>query len=558
MRAVLLSLLISCGGGDTPTTQPPPTTDAPPAEAKHETRDTLVIAYQGDIGYLLSPVYETSADVEILANISLPLIDIDFDCSLKKKPGIVTEWSWSEDGTILSMTMRDDIKFYDGDVVDAHDVAFTWELLGDPAVGSPRIGYLEHMKPGGNPKVIDDFHLEWHFTHAYDRDTQVAHASAMSIVPRHLLKDADRATLRGHPLAKEPLAMGPFRLEKYEPNERIVLVPNENFTGPPEMRAHLNRIIFRILPEYSTRLLELQSGNVDFVQNLTVADADRIRKDYPHIRIVRRGWRFMDYIAWNQSVPKFKDKRVRTALTQAIDVDAMIAKLLTSESGERYGRRATSNITPELCGVHNDKIKPLPFDLNKSRALMAEAGWTDSDGDGVLDKDGEKFEFTLTTNMGNKQRGDATILVQAHLEKLGVKVNLEKRESNVFFQSLRERDFEAALAGWSAALFVDPSDVWQSDSAGDRREFNFTNYSNPRADQLIETGLKTPDLAQAAPIWKELQAIIYEDQPYTFLWWMEETVAIDSRFENTEIDVLSPLKNLHLWEVPPDKVKYPK
>ncbi|MBT3223637.1 MAG: hypothetical protein HN348_31585, partial [Proteobacteria bacterium] len=513
-------------------------------------------AYTSDIGNLISPVAETEADTQILMALSVPIIDGDFDCSLKKSPGIATDWGWSDDGKILSLTLRNDLKFYDGKPLTAHDIAFTYQIVGDPKVGSPRLQFLQHMTPDGRPKVFDDHHLEFHFTHAYDRDTQTAHATTLSVLPKHLLQDADRSTIRGHALAKTPVSHGPFRMATHEPNERIVLVPNENFSGPEEMRPHLNRVIFRILPEYSTRLLELQSGNVDMFQGINIADADELRKTHPHINIVRRGWRFMDYVAWNASIPLFEDKRVRRGLTMAIDIDGMIAKLLTAKSGERYAKRAVSTITPELCGIHNDDVKLLPFDLEQSEALMAEAGWTDTDGDGILDKDGKKFEFTLATNTSNKRRADVSILIQANLEKLGVKANLEQQESNVFFKNLRERKYEAALAGWSTSLFVDPSDEWRSDSDGTHHEFNFTNYANPKADELIDKGMSIADIQQAAPVWKEFQQVVYDDQPYTFLWWMDELVAIDSRFENVEINVLSALNHLHRWEVPADKVKY--
>ena len=101
--------------------------------------------------------------------------------------------------------------------------------------------------------------------------------------------------------------------------------------------------------------------------------------------------------------------------------------------------------------------------FEKAKALFAEAGWTDTDGDGVIDKDGVPFEFTLTTNTGNKRRADVAILVQAHLKEAGVKVNIEKQESNTFFENLRKKDYEAALAGWSAGLFIDPTTIWHSD-----------------------------------------------------------------------------------------------
>ena len=544
-----LLTLVSCGGSSAPETT---STSAP-----SDRRDTLVVAYQSDIGNLIPVVSETAADSAIASNIYMPMIDAEFDCSLKKKPGLVTSWEWSDDGKVLSMELRDDITFEDGTKITAHDIAFTYDLIADPKVASARISNVQRMKEDGRPKVIDDTHIEWHFTEAYDRDTQASHAG-MSVVPKHILESADRSTLRGHKLGKAPLASGPWRMSKYDPNNRIVLEPNDKFTGPEEMRPKLNRVIFRILPEYSTRLIELESGNVDLMEAVLVADADKLRKNNPNIRLVRRGYRSMDYVAWNTQKPMFADKRVRQALTMALDIDTMIGKLLTSETGERFAKRSVGTITPELCGVHNDDIQPFEFDNSKAKALLAEAGWADSDGDGILDKGGEKFEFTLSTNTGNDRRNAAQILVQAYLKDVGIKVNLEKLESNTFFENLRKREFDAAMGGWAAGLFVDPTTIWHSDTEEKKYEFNFVSYSNPKADELMERGMTIANPAEAAPVWKELQAVIYDDQPYTFLWWMDEIVAIDSRFENESINVLSSLNSLHEWSVPADKVKYPR
>lgn len=544
----LIGTLIACSGGAATPAKPGPAAAFP-------TSDVLVIASMADLGNLNPIVYETESDATVLSTITVPTIDSRFDCSLKKEPGLATEWSWSPDGKVLSLTLRDDLTWEDGKPVTAHDLAFTYDMVANPTVASPRIGYLDKMVEGKRPLVIDATHLEFHFTEAYDRDTQAAHAG-LTPMPAHLFADADPGTLRGHPISKSGAPFGPFRLAKHEPNQRIVLEPNPNYTGPDAWRPHLNRVIFRIIPEYSTRLIELTNGGVDMMDSILVEDADMLREKHPAIKVVRRGWRTSDYVGWNLTNPLFTDKSVRKALAMAVNVDGMIEKLLTGKDGEVYARRAVGTITPELCTVHNDGITPLPYDLTESKAILAAAGWADTDNDGWLDKDGKVFEFTLTTNAGNKRRASASVLIQANLKDVGVRVNIETLESNTFFTNLRARDFEAALAGWSAALFVDPSSMWHSDTPEKKYEFNFTSYSNPAVDALIDQGLSIPDPVEAGKVWSELQEIVYDDQPYMFLWWRDELVAINDRFENTRIDVLSRLNHVHEWSVPEGKVKY--
>ncbi|MBA2322426.1 MAG: ABC transporter substrate-binding protein, partial [Deltaproteobacteria bacterium] len=167
-----------------------------------------------------------------------------------------------------------------------------------------------------------------------------------------------------------------------------------------------------------------------------------------------------------------------------------------------------------------------------------------------------KFEFTLSTNAGNKRRGDAQVLIQAALKEIGVVVNIEQQEANALFDNMRKRQYEAALSGWSSALFIDPSPTWMCDDVDEPHELNFANYCNPEVDALIERALRTTKAEDAAPLWKEMQAKIYADQPYLFLYWMDEIVGLHKRFENAEVGVLSSLGHLERWDVPADKVKY--
>lgn len=522
------------------------------------TGDTLVIGEQHDIGTLISILPQTVTDGYLIDATTLSPLDGTFDCSLRRLPGLARSWAWNDEGTILAMELRDDLSWEDGVRVTTDDIAFTYDLVADPVVGSRFIRHVEHMEPDGRPRIVDATHIEWHFTHAYDRDIQMVHAN-LPPLPKHLFfEGADRATLRGHERAKLPLSYGPWRMATWEPNQRVVLEPNLKFTGPETFRPRLDRVIFRVIPEYATRLLELESGSIDVMTDIGIADADRLRQEHSEVRLVRRGWRSMEYIVWNLQNPLFRDARVRRALTMATDIQGTIDKLLTSETGESYARPAVGTVTPALCGIHNDEIATLPYDVAAAKKLLAEVGWTDHDGDGVLDKNGTKLEFSLVTTTGNKRRADASVLIQDQMRHVGVSVRLERVETNAFYTSLRERRFEAALAGRAVALTADPGGTWMCDEAGARNEVNYSGYCNPTLDALVEKAFATQDVQAGAAIWKEVQRILYEDQPFTFLWWMDEVVGIHDRFEHTTISITSPYKNLYEWKVPAEKVKYPR
>ncbi|MDP6933332.1 MAG: ABC transporter substrate-binding protein, partial [Myxococcota bacterium] len=546
-------MLTGCGGEDASTTQNAAGADEFP-------RDTLVIAYGSDADSLLSMVYQSSSDSPIISNLGVGLLDEDFDCELEWKPFLAKEWSWSEDGKILSMTLRDDLKWQDGTPVTAGDVAFTYELVGDPKVASPRFSYVERMVDGKQPLVVDDTHLEWHFTECYDRNTQAAQAG-LQLAPRHKLENEDRATLRGNAFNTDPLVAGRWKLANWEREQKIVLEPNDKWTGDSSEIPKLRRVVLRILPEYTTRLVELENGGVDLLEAIQIPDADRLRQEHPEIRLVRRGWRFMDYVGWNQLDPQdykekvsafqdqkaagtvteetlfdlhtvdphpiFGDSAVRAAMTKAIDIDKLINDLLTSEmTGEKYGRPAIGTITPELCDYYNDEVQTLPYDPTGAGAELDALGWSDSDADGIRDKDGIPLSFTLMTNSGNPRRAKASVIIQANLKAVGIDMQIEMIETNTFFERTRKKDFHAALSGWSAGLFIDPTNIWHS---GSEYEFNFVSYDNPEVDALIEKGMASCDVEEAKAIFREVQAKIYADQPYTFLYWRDEIVGVHER-----------------------------
>lgn len=541
-------------------------------------RDSLVLAYQSDADVLLGLVSQTAADGAIIDALNLELLDSDFDCELTYEPMLAESYSFSEDQTVLTMKLRDDITWSDGTPVTAHDVKFTFDLVATPEVASPRISSIERMVEGKRPLVVDDHTIEFHYTQAYDRTTMLAHASSLYAVPKHLLEGADRSTLRGHELARSPVVNGPWKLQAWKPDESIVLAPNEKFTGDAADKPRLKRMIYKIIPEYATRLLELEKGTVDWMEGIQVADADRLAAEHPEIELHRRGWRFLDYVGWNPFVasdyrakaaaagdgevdwseverhPLFGDPAVRVALAKAVDVQKLIDDLLTSEvTGEVYGKQAVSSITPTLCNTHANDITPFPYDPEAAAAELKALGWVDSDGDGTLDKDGVDFRFTLMTNSGNARRAKASVIIQANLKAIGVDAQLESVESNTFFERLRKKDYEAALAGWSAALFVDMSTIWHS---GDQYEFNFVSYDNPEVDALIDQALNEPDIARNNALWRQVQEQIYQDQPYLFLYWRDDIVGVHERFRDVKVDVLSPFRDVETWWVPADAVKY--
>ncbi len=563
-----LALLAACAP------QPQPVAEQP------FPRDTLVVAYKSDVESLVSVLPQTTADTDILGVLDSLLLQPGFDCELTYEPLIAESWSFSEDGKTLSLALKQGFTWTDGAPLTARDVKFTYDLLANPAVASPRAAFIQHMLPEARPRLVDDWHLEFAYSSAYDPATMVAHAVGLELLPEHALRDLPPEEIGGIWKEEPPLTYGPWRLESRTPGQKLVLVPNERWGGPESMRPKLRRVIVKVLPEQATQLGELRAGTVDMVLGVEVEDAQRLAAENPEIQLLRRGWRAMEYIGWNaidgaryQELlvaagegarpdpasagphPIFGDPAVRRALTMALDIDGMMAQLFTAQAtGETYAQRAVGTISPSLCRYHAEDIQPLPHAPEKASAALAAAGWEDRDGDGVLDKDGQPLRFRLLGSRGNARRERTALLAQDALKKIGVDMQLELADFGTYVQRAIGKDFDALIGGWSADLFVDPTTKWHSSP---EQIYNFVSYGDTEADALIAAGLSEPDPEQAAQIWRQFQRRVYQDQPYTFLWWADEIVAIHGRFQDVTPNVLSPFHDLHAWWVPATQVKHP-
>ncbi len=541
----------------------------PAPEAQDPARDTLVIGIPADVSTMVAGFSRSALDVYVNSALTLPPVQTRFEGRLVASPGLARSWSWSDDGLVLHLELRDDNHWSDGQPVTAHDLAFTYDLLADPATASPYVTDLAGLAPG-EVQATDDTHLSLRFATPGPRETRLLQVGIIDPLPRHLLQDIPRDALHDHAFNRQPVLNGPWRLASWEPGQQIVLEPRAEGLGPAEQQPRLDRVVFRVVPEYTTRLVELQTGALDLVTDLRVDDALRLAQDHPSIGLHRRGWRKLCYVGWNMLDPLawlalneglppeqradpaqapphpiFGDPSVRRALGQAIDVERIIQDLYSSPaSGERWARPAVSNITPSLTELHASDIEPVGHDPTAARAALDSAGWSDSDGDGVRDRDGQPLQFRLLTRAGSDPRSQVALYLQDDLKAVGAAVDIEQAERASYYQRLSQRDFDAVLGGWSVALFPEPREVWHS---APESHYNFVSYANPRADRLIERSEDADDEAEEAEALRQLQRVIHQDQPYRFLYWSDEIVAAHSRFADVSVDITAPWRDLHRW-----------
>jgi peptide/nickel transport system substrate-binding protein len=272
------------------------------------------------------------------------------------------------------------------------------------------------------------------------------------------------------------------------------------------------------------------------VESVPQKDIERLR-DNPDIRLVDMGPRFMGYLVYNLDRPGLDDARVRNAISFAIDRRAFVDGLLFG-----YGRTIANPITPIVAWAYNDGLEPHERDVDRSRRLLAEAGWTDTDGDGVVDKDGVPLRLEFKTRTGDPVRENGVLVIQSNLRDVGIDVRPRMMELSTALGQVRAGDFDVYMGQVSGRLSPD-----LTNSFGTGGGYNWGGYSNARVDSLMAEARTTFSRDSAARLWREVQEIIYEEQPMTMLYAKSPLAGIRVEIRDARPNFLTPYEGLERW-----------
>lgn len=453
---------------------------------------------------------------------------------------IAYRWQYADpDSTSLRYFMRSDLRWSDGRPITADDVVWTFSTMLDPRAASPRaqdINMIESVRAENDSVVVIQFK---------QRSPAMLFQAGLPIAPRHAYQDVPLERLMTHPAYANPTRLvvsGPFRVGAWRPNERITLVPNPYFKVAPRLSA----IVIRVIPEPTTRMTELETGNVDFIRPVSIDHVKGLRERMPNVQIHREEKRFWEFIGYNpQRVEAFADPQVRRALGMAIDVRGIIRDLQLDD----FVLPAYGPYPPIFKDLFDPELDvPLEHDPEAARRILAARGWRDTDGDGVLDRDGKPFRFTLLTNTGNQRRADVTQMIQAQWREIGVAVELQRQDQGTVVERETTKDYEAVLNGWGVSLDADLSPFFAPDA-----HYNVVSYENPEVARLIEQAKAQPTLERAAPLWRAAAERIVRDQPYTWLYYYDQLSASGDRLRGMKVDTFGAFQNVWEWWIPADR-----
>ncbi len=500
--------------------------------------DTLMMGSIGEPSNLLPVLASDSASSDINGLVYNGLLR--YDKNLQLEAELARSWDISPDNLTITFHLRNDVRWHDGHPLTADDVLFTYRLLVDPSVPTAYADrYLQVVKA----EAPDPYT----FRVTYSQPLASALISWMfPIHPKHLLEGTDITT---SPLARAPVGTGPYRFVEWKSGEKVVLEANADyFEGQP----YIHRVVYRIIPDPSTMFLELRSGGLDLM-NLTPLQYARQTDTLAFKRRFEK-YRYLDfsytYLGFNLRRPLFQDVRVRRALAHALNKQELVDGVLLG-----LGTAATGPYKPGTW-PYNSHVRHYEYNPVKARQLLAEAGWHDSDGDGVLDRGGQPFAFTIVTSQGSDARTKSGEIIQRRLQEVGVSVKLRVIEWASFIKEfINPGDFDATILGWTIPPDPDSFAVWHSSKTG-VGELNFIGFKNAEVDRLLEEGRHTLDQQQRKRIYDRFQEILAEQQPYVFLYVPDSLPVVAKRFHGIEPAPAGIMHNFIHWYVPRDQQKY--
>lgn len=504
----------------------------------------------------LNPIlYDDSSSNEVLSLLTVGLIGTDPVTGAFTPDGSMSEsWTVSEDGLTYTFKLRDGVVWSDGDPVDSADFKFSYDAVNSDKVESPRKYVWDGIESIEAPDpltvvvkfkqvkcdALGDVGLGWLPSHLYGTDFSDIMESPDNSAPR--------------------VSSGPFTFQSWTRDDNVILVRNEGYwEGSP----YMDGMIYKVVPDAGSRLAQLQSGEVD-IAPLQPSQLSAIEGD---ANVTRYSW--LDdgysYIGLNMGNPAnpqpgrdesgnlipqephpvLGDVRVRQAIAHALDYDSIIDNIYLGQ-----GYRLAANVLPAIDWAYDDSIQPYAYDLDAANALLEEAGWVDSNGDGVREKDGKDLTLSLVTNSSNTTRMDLGAYVQDQLDSIGFKIDFQGIDFGTLLEQMDAQSFDMFILGWTG-LGSDPNDkpFWSSEDDVPGSGFNSVSYQNAKIDELLVKGYSVPGCKpeDRAPIYKEIQKIIHDEVPYIFVTGTRGNIGYRSRWGGLDPQPWATYYNVHKW-----------
>jgi peptide/nickel transport system substrate-binding protein len=525
------SLVLSACQAPAPPAQPPPSTAAPTQGVVKG--GTFVDSQAGD-AKTVQPLLaqDTGSGSFTGLQYEAPLLRVD-PKTLDPVPFAAKSYTISDDKLSITYKLRDDLFWSDGQRITAADYAFTWDKMMDEKVNFPYRKLFEDYFQ--SLTATDDATLVFRLKEVF---APALVYSGIDAIPKHVFQNLD---LNDNPQNNNPtVGSGPFLLKQWRKDEFAEFVANDRFfLGRP----NLDRYIIKIVPDQTVEYSQFKSKETDAIAPVLPQDWEEARR-LPHATPLsyysaNAQW---SYMGMNLRNPILADKRVRHAITSALDRNALIQAVRLGHAKPLDGPYASAS------WAYEPNVLKLPYDPAKAGEDLDQVGWTLNPSTRVREKDGKPLKLRLHYGPpGNKQREQTATIAQQQLKEVGIEVEVFPEDFNAYLDRVSKTyDFDMTIAGWSSGIEPHASrNIWTSDGGQ-----NETGFKNPEVDRLYDQAIRVYEQPERKKLYSQIQKIVAEEQPYVFLWENESLAAINNRFvlpyapDETK---LSPLTDLWRW-----------
>lgn len=458
-------------------------------------------------------------------------------------------------GAVYTFYLKKGVKFHNGMELTSKDVDWTIRLLKSPNNLMPSIqSYLAKIT---DVDIFDDYTIRFIYSEQYFMGLTVVGGywrvrPWQYWDPEGLLWKDEKAYFAKYeqmPQLNHPIGTGPYKFKEYKTDYSLTLERFEDYHDKDKTIQGPDQIVLLRINDPVGQLKALTAGEVDYCVQVTPpawADFFKEMKNKDKYAAVEIVYTSYYYIGWKMTHEIFKDKNVRWAMAYgAIDIDKFIKEGLNGQAIRVTGPNY------QFGPGHNPELKPVPYDPKKAAELLEEAGWWDSDSDGVLDKDGKAFEFTLLhrTMPETNPAWQRALIIRDNLKKLGIKMEIKAVEWGTMLQQVEKGEFDACALGWGLASPPYPGDlfqIWHSSQMGEMGS-NHIMYRNAELDKLIEARRPELDAEKGRQMTWEMEKLIYEDQPYLFLFMPAELQAYNKKWRGVKFYVPRPGHQMDEW-----------
>ncbi len=558
--------------------------------SKKEGDNTVVLHELSDPDFLNPFISSAANSTYIELNIFQQLLAIDFKTlelvgSLAVGRPEIKEVEEGEyaGGMSLAYEIRPEATWDDGTPIIAEDYIFSIKIIKNPKVnaGSVRsyIAFIDDIVvDADNPKKFTIYSKERYILAEVFSGYYVYQPKAYDpegLMSKFTLKEMSdpKFDANAHPelqqfadafnsskYAREVgfvQGSGPYEFKGWETGQRITLERKKDWWGDkvkdaPQLAANPDKLVYKIQNDWTTAVTDMKDEGMDVARGVRSGDFVDLKDNarFTQLYNLHNPTQLSyDYIGFNMKNPKLNDKRVRRAIAHLVNKDQIIKVLLKG-----LGEPVIGPIHPTK-PYYNKNLKNIEYNVDKAKELLAEAGWTDTNGNGIVDKeiDGELTEMKLEYkyNSGNDRRKNTGILLKENAKRAGIEIDVVTREWTVFLEDTKKRDFELYCAGWVQSPIPDDlTQIWHTESDhpdGDNR----VGFGNAESDQVIDEIRVTLDPLKQKDLYYRIQEIIYEEQPYVFLVSPKERIVIHNRFDNAEPSVNRPGYNQNAFTLRP-------